>query len=64
MKKKQRLYIEECTHKGEDKKKSLYAGKEYTQKKYYTGRELYIGKNRYGEGGVYMVECTHGKVYT
>ena len=63
MKEKQRLCMEESTHRGEDTQRSVHAGEEeYTQKKNYTRRELHTDQYRWWS--INMEECTHGKVYT
>ena len=52
MKEKQRLHTEEKTHKGVYTRGKSTHGENYTKK-----------GSRCGEGGVYMVECTHERVY-
>ena len=69
MKEKQRLYIEVCTHEGEDTERGVHAGEEYTRRKYYTRRDytqrgVDAGEEEYIWWSVHMEECTHGRVYT
>ena len=60
MKEKQRL---QHTRRRRHTKECIRGGRVHTEEILHTERTTHSG-NRCGEGGVHMVECTHGRVYT